>query len=65
MEEVCHYLCIGKKEEGVFFRAVAYLPQTTTEVLTFGHELLLQKLSVRYDPQNYLLAHAQRIKQLH
>lgn len=55
----------NKTRGGVFFRAVAHLPSTTTDVLTFRHGLLLQELSVSYDLQNYLLAHAQRIKKLY
>jgi len=62
VEEACHYPCIGTKQEEAFFRTVALLPSTTTDVLTFWHELLLQELSMRYDLQNYLLAHAQRRK---
>lgn len=54
----------NKKEE-VFFRTSTHLPLTTTDVLTFWHELLLQELSMKSDLQNYLLVHAQRIKKFY
>lgn len=65
VEEVCHYLCIGTKQEEAFFKTVAHLPFTTTDVLTFWHELLLQELSTKYNLKNYSLAHAQRIKKFY
>lgn len=65
VEGACHYLCIGTKQEETFFRTSAHLPLTTTDGLTFWHELLLQELSMKNGLQNYLLVHAQRIKKFY
>lgn len=62
VEGACHYLCIGTKQDEVFFRTSAHLPLTTTDVLTFWQEFLLQELSMKNYLQNCLLVHAQRIK---